>query len=94
MREAYVIRAHTPDRRTIRMTKLLREQFGSENVFVAASEVGNAPQDWPSEINVIRLDAQLLQALELREDIRDSGWRCGDYCQAAVFAKLPDVTRI
>lgn len=85
MHEVIALRAHKPDRRTQSAHKKLVRLFGSHNVYVVADEVTSPAQQWPSVMNVIRLTTPLLESLGLRSDLRDSGWRCGDYCQAALF---------
>ncbi|MGX5692734.1 hypothetical protein ACWKWA_06105 [Dermacoccus abyssi] len=85
MDEVVAIRAHRPDRRTLRVHTMFARQFGAERVFVIADEVTSPPQSWPADIQVVRITRDKLHQLGLRDDLRDSGWRCGDYAQAVLF---------
>lgn len=74
----YCFRAH-------RVTPLLMEnyrkfvdEYGKDRVYVLADETG-AQSEWPSEMNVLRLTEQFLDANRLFRQVPKLGWRCGDY---------------
>lgn len=76
------------------MYRLLAKNFGGERTYIIADEVTGRPQNWPDGINVVRVNRERLDSLGLRADLRDSGWRCGDYCQAALFDEVPEADRM
>ena len=84
MREVYAVRSHVPDQQTLASYRMLTASYDSRRVFIVADEVSSPSVEWPSSVHVVRVTRGLVEGLGLRSDLKDAGWRCGDYAHAAL----------
>lgn len=85
----FAIRAHEPSPAVARLHAVLSEELPEDRVVVVVDELhGAARREWPAEYELVPIDDPLLESLELRTDIADAGWRCGDYAYYALASAL------
>ena len=85
----FAIRAHEPSRAVARLHAVLAQALPESRVVVVVDELhGAARCAWPAEYELVPIDDALLESLELRTDIADAGWRCGDYAYYALASAL------